>query len=233
MRRRTFDDYVRLPFEELPNLIPFLKQKRIAKNLDDKKAVIMANLYECLMDPNHTLPDRNYKIFTLLEDMGVRMMQIGTKGGGYYGPYRRFRVLFRDVELVVGIGMHRFLNRVRSILCVSVQIGEEGKPHHSLQLAVDDYMTIKGRTCIFTHRGIIGLGALGSGKSAVLREKYVKPLYPSIMTENGYLLGKLNRKRLWYLSDRSMAKFVENLISYAIVRDLYREDAKKEKESVN
>ena len=233
MRRRTFDDYVRLLFEELPNLIPFLKKKRIAKNLDDKKAVIMANLYECLMDPNHTLPDRNYKIFTLLEDMGVRMMQIGTKGGGYYEPYRRFRVLFRDVELIVGIGMHRFLNRVRSILCVSVQIGEEGKPHHSLQLAVDDYMTIKGRTCIFTHRGIIGLGALGSGKSAVLREKYVKPLYPSIMTENGYLLGKLNKKKLWYLSDRSMSKFVENLISYAIVRDLYREDAKKEKESVN
>ena len=218
MRRRTFDNYVRLPFEELPSLIPFLKQKRIAKNLDDKKAVIMANLYECLMDPNHTLPDRNYKIFTLLEDMGVRMMQIGTKG---------------NVELVVGVGMHRFLNRVRSILCVSVQIGEEGKPHHSLQLAVDDYMTIKNRTCIFTHKGNIGLGALGSGKIIVLREKYVKPLYPSIITENGYLLGKLNRKRLWYLSDRSMAKFVENLISYAIVRDLYREDAKKEKESVN
>ena len=227
MRRRNFDNYVRLPFEELPTLIPALKQKRIAKNLSDDKAVIMANLYECLMDPNHTLPDRKYKIFTLLEDMGVRMMQIGTKGGGYYGPYRRFRILFRNVELVAGIGMHRFLNRVRSILCVSLQIGEEGKPHHSLQLAVDDYMSIKGRNCIFTHRGSIGLGAIGTGKNIILREKYVKPLYPSIMTEDGYLLGKLNKKRLWCLDDRSMAKFVENLISYSIVRDLYREDAKK------
>ena len=228
MRKRTFENYVRLPFDELPNLIPLLKKKRIAKNLSDDKAVLMANLYECLMDPNHTLPDRKYKIFTLLEDMGVRMMQIGTKGGGYYGPYRRFRLLFRDVELIVGIGMHCFLNRVRSIICVSVQVGEEGKPHHSLQLAVDDYMTIKGRICTFVHNGNIGLGAIGTGRHAILREKYVKPLYPSIITENGYLLGKLNKKRLWYLSDRSVAKFVENLISYAIARDLYRKDAKKE-----
>ena len=88
-------------------------------------------------------------------------------------------------------------------------------------------MTIKGRTCTFTHKGSIGLGAIGTGKNAILREKYVKPLYPSIITENGYLLGKLNKKRLWCLDDRSMAKFIENLISYAIVRDLYREDAKK------
>ena len=227
MRMRNFDNYIRLPFEELPTLIPFLKGKRIAKNLDVKKSISMANLYECLMDSKHTLPDKKYKIFTLLEDMGVRMMQVGSRGGGYYGPYRRFRIQFRDVELVVGIGMHRFLNRVRSILCVSVQIGEEGKPHHSLQLAVDDYMTIKGRTCTFVHRGSIGLGAIGMGKNAILREKYVRPLYPSIITENGYLLGKLNRKKLWYLSDRSMTKFIENLISYAIVRDMYREDAKK------
>ncbi|MBR2180191.1 MAG: hypothetical protein IJ862_07360 [Selenomonadaceae bacterium] len=233
MRRRTFDNYVRLPFEKLPTLIPILKKKRIAKNLKDDKAVLMANLYECLLDPDHTLPDRKYKIFTLLEDMGVRMLQIGTKGGGYYGPYRRFRVLFRDIELIVGIGMHRFLNRVRSILCVSVQVGEEGKPHHSLQLAVDDYMTIKGRTCTFSHKGHIGLGAIGTGRNAILREKYVKTLYPSIINGDVYILGKLNKRKLWYLSDRSMAKFVENLISYAIVRDLYREDAKKAAGLVN
>lgn len=227
MRKRNFDNYVRLPFEELPSLIPFLKQKRIAKNLSDDKAVVMANLYECLMDPQHTLPNRNYKIFTLVEDLGVAMQQIGTKGGGYYGPYRRFRILFNDVELIVGLGLNRYVSKSRSLICVSLQVGMEGKPHHSLQFAVDDYMNFNGSTCIFTHRGNIGLGALGGGKNTILREKYVKPLYPSILTKDGYLLGKINKKKLWNLDDKSVSKFVENLISYAIVRDLYREDVKK------
>ena len=228
MRRSNFDNYTRLSFEELPTLIPKLKKKRIAKNLSDDKAVIMANFYECLMDLEHKLPDKKYKIFTLIEDLGVRMLQIGTKGGGYYGPYRRFKILFKNVEIIVGIGLNCFLSKTRSIICVALQIGRESKPHHSLQLAVDDYMRIKGRTAIFTHKGSIGLGALGTGRNAVLRDKYVKPLYPSIMLEDGYLLGKINRKKLWHLDDRSVTKFIENLISYSIARDMYREDAKRE-----
>ena len=227
MRRRSFDNYTRLPFEELPTLIPELKKKRIAKNLSDNKAVVMANLYECLLDPTHKLPEKKYKIFTVLEDMGARMMQVGTKGSGYYGPYRRFRILFRDVELISGIGMNCFRNKVRSIICVAMQKSEEDKPHHSLQLAVDDYMTVKGRSCTFTHRGNVGLGALGTGKNIILREKYVQPLYPKLMTDDGYLLGKLNIKKLWYLDDKPVMQFVENLISYAIARDMYREDAKR------
>ena len=227
MRRRNFNDYVRVSFEELPTLLPELKKKRIAKNLSDDKAIIMANLYECLLDPAHKLPDKKYKIFTVLEDKGVKMMQIGTKGGGYYGPYRRFKISFKSIEIIAGIGMNCFLNKVRSIICVSLQKDESGKPHHSLQLAVDDYLKINKKTCTFTHKGSIGLGALGTGKNSVLREQYVKPLYPKIITEDGYLLGKLNINKLWYLDDKQVMKFVENLISYAIIRDIYREDVKR------
>ena len=42
--------YIRLSLEELPTIIPFLKRKRIARNLENKKAIPMANFYECLMD---------------------------------------------------------------------------------------------------------------------------------------------------------------------------------------
>ena len=219
--------YIRLSFEELPTLIPFLKRKRIAKNLEYKKAIPMANFYECLMDSGHTLPKGKYTIFDMLEDMGVKMLQIGSTGGGYYGPYRCFRVNFVDNELIAGISIHRFLNKVRSIICVSLQSGEEGKPHHSLPLAVDDYMEVTGKLCIFTHKGSIGLGSLGSGKNAVLLEDYVKPIYPQIIDGDKYFLGKLPANKLWHLDDKNVISFVENLISYAIVRDLYRNDAKR------
>ena len=59
-------------------------------------------------------------------------------------------------------------------------------------------------------------------------EQYVKPLYPQIIDGNKYCLGKLPSDELWHLDDKNVAQFVENLISYAIVRDLYRENAKKE-----
>ena len=75
------------------------------------------------------------------------------------------------------------------------------------------------------HRGNIGLGAIGSGKSSILREKYVEPLYPQIISGKEYLLGELKTDRLWYLNNRLIVKFVENLISYALVRDMYRDDA--------
>ena len=229
MRVIKNEPYVRVTFEELPTLIPSLKKMRIAKTLPDDKAIIMANIYECLMDNDNKLPERKYTIFRVKEDMGVKKLQVGTPGGGYYGPYRRFRIQFRDQELIAGIGMNRFLNKIRSILCVTLQKGEEGKPHHSLQLAVDDYLTIEGQSCIFTHKGNIGLGELGSGRYAVLREEYVRPLYPKIILEdNTYFLGKLSTKRLYYINRRPMVGFIENLISYAIARDLYRDDAKRE-----
>ena len=227
MRIKKQTPYIRLSLEELSTLIPFLKQKRIAKNLENKKAIPMANLYECLMDEGRTLPKRKFTIFDMSEDIGVKMLQIGTTGGGYYGPYRCFRINFLGNEYIAGIGMNRFLNKVRSIICVTLQAGEEGKPHHSLQLAVDDYMEVTGNWCTFTHRGAIGLGSLGTGKIEILREKYVRPLYPTIIDDDKYFLGKLPANKLWHLDDKIVIQFVENLISYAIVRDIYREDAKK------
>jgi len=228
MRRIKNEPYVRVTFDELPTLIPTLKIKRIATNLKDSKAIIMANIYECLMDSDNKFPERKYTIFKVKEDMGVKKLQIGTPGGGYYGPYRRFKIQFRDQELIAGIGMNRFLNKVRTILCVSLQKGEDGKPHHSLQLGVDDYMSIEGKKCYFTHNGNIGLGELGSGKHAVLREEYIRPLYPEIIKEDGtYFLGQLPTNKLYYLNRRPMTNFIENLISYAIARDMYRDDEKR------
>lgn len=227
MRRVKNEPYIRGSFEELPNLIPFLKKKRIAPNLPDDKALVMANIYECLMDYSHKIIKRKFTIFNLKEDMGVKKLQIGTPGGGYYGPYRRFKIKVNGEERIAGIGMNRY-SKVRTILCVALQKNDESKAHHSLQLAVDDYMRLEKKSCFFIHKGNIGLGALGSGKNQILREKYVEPFYPKIIDGNHYLLGKLPTNRLLYVNGRSEMKLIENLISYAIIRDMYREDAIKE-----
>ncbi len=222
-------DDPRTTVAELSDLIPEMKIKRVAKNLSEEKIKVMANLYGCLLNVEHKLPKKKYKIFDLKEDIGIKKLQIGTPGGGYYGPYRMFRVKFRDEEFLVGLGMNRYINKKRSILCVAIERDGE-KPHHSLQLAVDKYMTIEKRSCFFTHNGDIGLGALGSGKHKILREEYVEPIYPNIIEGRYYSLGKIGTDRLWYMNGRTVVKFVENMISYGIVRDLYRQDAIKKAE---
>ena len=224
--RILIDNYQRVSFEELPTVLPYLKHKRIAPNLDDERAILMANLYECLLDAEHKLPKRRYTIFDMKEDIGVKKFQIGTPGGGFYGPYRCFRVKVNKEEQIAGIGMNRY-KKVRTLLCVVLK-KKDTKPHHALQLSIDDYMKIDKKNCIFTHKGNIGLGTLGSGKNQVLLEKYVEPFYPKIIDGNHYFLGKLHSNILWHLNDRSVVKFVENLISYSIVRDMYRDDAKRE-----
>ena len=228
MRQRyNFDSYVRLSFEDLPSLIPILRGKRIANNLSYEKSLMMANLYECLLDPKIKLNPKQFEIFKLNLDIGVNILQIGTIGGGYHAPYRCFNLDFNNENFFVGIGLNQARNKVRSWICVALKKISDKKFHHSLILNVDDYMEVKKNFCIFTHKGNIGLGSLGSGKISILRDEYVKVFYPKIIDEKNFFLGKLPNDKILSLNDECMIDFIENLISYSLVRDIYREDSKK------
>ena len=224
MPRRRQEEFKRVSFDELKNRIPFLKErKRIATIIDDDKALVMANFFECLMDTDHKMPTGKYEIFKLIEDVGTKRLQVGTPGGGYHGIYRLFNVEVYGVKQFAALGLNRY-SADRTILCVAI-INDDKRPHHALQLAIDDYMNISENLCTFFHRGAIGLGRIGSGKMKILRDKYVVRIYPKIINDTKYFLGRLHIDKLWYLDDREMIDFAENLISYALVRDMYRADA--------
>lgn len=228
MRPRKFYPSINIShYEELTALIPLLKQeKRIAKNLDNEKTLMMSNFYQCIMNCNSNLSKKNYSLFNLESDLYIQVMQIGTKGGGYKGPYRCFKITYRNNNYIAGLGLNCFKNKFRTLICVALQ--KEGyKPHHSLQLSVDDYVTIYDNICNFTHKGSIGLGKLGTGIKSVLRENYVRLHYPQIIESENYFLGSLKTNCIWKLSDEKVTELVENLITYSLLRDDYREDAKR------
>ena len=52
--------------------------------------------------------------------------------------------------------------------------------------------------------------------------KFVRKDYPSIISGNKYHLGELTNDRLWNLKDKEMVDLIEDLISYALIRDKYR-----------
>ena len=102
---------------------------------------------------------------------------------------------------------------------------DEKEAHHALQLAVEDNVTDLGNKVNFYHHGRITVGRKGSRKVDELR-RFVEERYPKIISGNHFFLGSLVNDRLWRLDDPDVIEIIENLISYSIVRDEYREYVK-------
>ena len=95
----------------------------------------------------------------------------------------------------------------------------------TLQLVVEDNVAITGDKVNFYHSGKIAVGRQGSGKIDELR-MFVEELYPRIISGKRFFLGSIVNDRLWRLDDPDVIGLIENLISYSIVRDEYREYVK-------
>ena len=64
------------------------------------------NLLEGLLDPRHQLPKRDYDLFSLIEDYGVRTLSYGNAAGGNFsGLYRSFIVDVNGSTEFVSIGL--------------------------------------------------------------------------------------------------------------------------------
>lgn len=98
----------------------------------------------------------------------------------------------------------------------------------ALQLVVEDNVLVNGNKVDFYHHGRIAVGKLGSGKIDELRI-FINARYPQIISGNKFYLGSLINDKLWSLDDEEVMKLIVNLISYAIVRDEYREYVKNNK----
>mgnify|MGYP006974661118 CR=1 FL=1 len=65
------------------------------------------------------------------------------------------------------------------------------------------------------------VGNKGSGKVKDLQE-FVEKRYPKIISGTKFNLGKLTYNRNWNLNDSEVVNLIENLITYALIRDEYR-----------
>lgn len=229
---------------ELPERIPYNKiSEFICENLDEydpnisnltehKLACAAFNLLEGLLDPRHRLPKKKYDMFTLIEDYGVRTMSYGNASGGTFdGLYRSFIVETKKSTEIVSIGLSTYStyahpNAVKTSL--NVAIDNEKESHHSLQLVLDDNVEYAGNRFTFFHHGRIAVGNQGSGKIDELRE-YVRTKRPQLIYGKKFCLGSLVNDRNWNIDDPEVANLIENLISYALIRDEYRNNIKHKK----
>lgn len=196
------------------------------------------NLLEGLMDERVKLPTGHYALFDLLEDYGVRNLTYGNAGGGQFnGRYRSFLVKVGENTEFFSIGMSTYWkvsweenNRTdkHPLTSICVAHDDEKASHHSLQLLVDEDAVAEGKTVRFYHNGRIAIGRIGSGKKSELRE-LVEKRYPQIIVKDRYYLGKITADHLLRLDEPDVTNLIVNLISYAIVRDEFREIVKARK----
>lgn len=240
------DKYEKWDIGEFPPRIPFnqlesyLKEDFSQREEDDygngvskltpiSQAVPIFNLWEGLLDIRVKIPTGKYKLFELIEDYGIRMLSYGNASGGrFFEPYRSFLVKVNENTEFFSIGVTTYCTSASSDkvkTCIVVAHDDEKKAHHALQLTVEDNVTVVGNKVNFYHHGRITVGRKGSRKVDELR-MFVEERYPKIISGNHFFLGSLVNNRLWQLDDPDVIELIENLISYSIVRDEYREYVK-------
>ena len=190
------------------------------------------NLWEGLLNPRYKMVAKSYKLFTLVEDYGVRQLSYGNAGGGvFYGLYRSFIIEYNGSTEIVSIGFTpygSFANPDTEKTAMVVAIDNEDDSHHALQFSIDDNLKQTGSTYTFYHHGKIAIGNKGSGKVSELM-KFVDPKYSEIIDGSKFNLGSLTYDSDWDLNNPEVEKLIENIISYALLRDEYRAYVKSNK----
>lgn len=179
----------------------------------------LTNLWEGFLDTSHSMPAKQYRIFTLLEDYGIRYLSCGNAAGGtYQGAYRSFLIEYKGNTKFMNLGFFDY--GTTTIMTVSID-QDDNQPHNSLQYSVDTNLVKKGETYQFIHSGRIAVGNIGSGKVSELKA-LLKFMYPNIIINDKIDLGTVHNNSLLYLDTPEVTNLVENALSYAIIRDEYR-----------
>lgn len=220
----------RILYEDIPSFIQENLPLDIGMQTEHQMKCVAFNLLEGLLDPRHKLPIKKYKLFDLIEDYGVRLLSYGNASGGVFnGFYRSFIIEVNGNTEFVSIGLSTYITHARpdtEKTSLNIAIDNEKESHHSLQLVLDDNVEIDRSRVHFYHHGKIGVSNLGSGKVDDLRN-LIEEKCSSLISGKRFYLGSLTNNRNWNLDDAEVICLIENLISYALLRDEYREQVKR------
>jgi len=177
------------------------------------------NLYECLIDDKYSLPVGNYGQFRVIEDSGVTSRTYGDDiHGKFAGRYRTLLVEYFGKTHTVAIGMPVCTSsdsQRKSKTHICVAIGKNAS-HHTLELALDDDMTIKDKVCELNDSGYFSYDCADAGKISELKG-FARALAPEIICDNGFCLGTLTNDRHWQMNDEEIQNVIGRLISYSFV----------------
>lgn len=194
----------------------------------------LVNILESYLDVSHKISVEDGKSINLIQDYGIRHLSYGNASGGCFpGPYRSFMVKSSNGDAqFVSLSMFGTCrpenpdSETRTAICVAVDNFESS--HLSLEMNVDDSFSMEDGKLVIRHSGRITVGKLGSAKKSDLFA-FIKERAPELIEKDKILLGKLDMNELKYVDTPDMMKFIFNLIKYALIRDEFRAEYKRQK----
>lgn len=220
----------RIPFNELETKGFVYIGDDIGKSTFFDLQIAMINLWECLLDIKYTLPVQEYRYFRLIKDIGVSMRSYDdntNSGRVFKNLYRSFLIDFEGKEQTVSIGISNFYTNSNPDIhktVINVAIDNGNVSYHVLQIVVDDNLGKINDNFTFCHiHNIIQK----SNKNKL--KLFIKDNCPHILKNDMICLGKLKNDHLWNISDSDVSELIENLISYALIRDKYKKYIKSGK----
>lgn len=221
----VYEEFTRCHFNKLSTRASDYIGNEIGESTQEKYIAPLTNFIECLYDEKHKLSAKKYTLFNVCEDYGLRLLSYGNASGGVFtGVYRSFLIEYNGNNEFINIGLASYCTYAKpDVLKTSINVGidTENGCHHSIQLVVDNGCLYYDNHFKFFHSGRIGISNKGSGKIADLK-LFIRKMYSKILVNDKIFLGTLTNDHLWYLNEKDMEQFIENLISYALIRDEYR-----------
>ncbi|MCM1314861.1 MAG: type I restriction enzyme HsdR N-terminal domain-containing protein [Muribaculaceae bacterium] len=216
----------RIPFNELETKGFVYIGNNIGKSTSFNLQIAMINLLECLLDTKYTLSVQQYQYFRIIKDMGISVRSyddIINSDRVFKNLYRSFLIDSDGIEKTVSIGISNYYTKLKHDIhktIINIAIDNENISYHALQLVVDDNLYMINNTVKFCHINNITIKKDNEEKLKL----FIKNYCPNILKNNRRIyLGELKNNRLWNLSAPNVVELIENLISYALVRDKYRE----------
>lgn len=155
----------------------------------------------------------------------------GNAGGGYFGgPYRSFLIEYKGNIEFISFAFSTYARTEKPGIvktCLNIAHDDEKETHHALPLSFDDNIQVIGDKVTIYHSGRIAIGNKGSGKIDELRQ-FVAERYPKIIDGKRFNLGSLKNDYQWNIDQPDVTEVIVNLISYALIRDEYRDYIKQQ-----
>ena len=220
----------RIPFEKITDYLKDNNCYEIGEDTPPVLAHFAFNLSECFLDAvRHKLQKKDFELFKVIDDYGLRLLEYGNHSGGIFsGLYRSFLIEDNGNTKFLSFAVSGYTRGegypVRTAL--NLAIDTEKSAHHALQLSLDDNVVVNGNRFTMYHSGRIGISNLGSGNVSELKG-LIATRFPRILVNDKICLGALTENRLFNINDKEVVDLIENLISYALIRDEYREIVKE------
>jgi hypothetical protein len=188
---------------------------------DERLHTFMINLNELFWDDNVKIPYNELYGVKIIEDIGVRYTKFGNVAGyDWTGEYRS--VIVQDKK-----GSNQIVSLAVLEGYIVVAIENDKHRHNSLQLFIQNFVSVNGKYIEVVHNGRLTLGKSGMVKFDEVID-FIQEKEPKLLNKERKIeIGRLDCSRQFDWNQEDVKDFIGRIIKYALLRDDLREFKRK------